>query len=353
MLTNLSIRSGCDAVADDSFAWYSRCPAPTASVLAIEYGWWQRHLTPLGVVARALDESAVGRSAHFHHQISGLFRDGGNIPPMWAKSRGQKTRVIAANWVREYQVIAVRSDMVDLDGGIAAYRLGLPQQAGARVDFYRAMALRGFQAAFEIQGANWSEARIIDVSQPQPDYAGGNGLANFHDAEVDALLAGHADAIYLKGAVGFDTLHRFGLRVLIDIGNNPDRMLTVNSGTPRVVTVDQAFIDRRPDVVQAYLVSMIEAAQWAFDHENEVLLAGKHVAHASIHGVQHGYGKNMHCHLMPELSTDILTALAYQNDFLLREGFTQEDVDVTKWVEPSHLEQAFARARRDPVATLP
>jgi len=73
--------------------WYSRCGAATASAIAIRQGWLQAEFSRGGTELRSLRDSEDGsvRDSHYHHQTSGLFREGGNIPPIWAR----------ANWPRD------------------------------------------------------------------------------------------------------------------------------------------------------------------------------------------------------------------------------------------------------------
>ncbi|HSC88038.1 MAG TPA: hypothetical protein VLC09_12235, partial [Polyangiaceae bacterium] len=85
--------------------WYSRCGAATASALAIRQGWLQREFdggsTRLHSLRDSDDQEVL--NSHYHHGLSGLFREGGNIPPIWARAGGSDTAVVAITWLDEYQ----------------------------------------------------------------------------------------------------------------------------------------------------------------------------------------------------------------------------------------------------------
>ena len=81
--------------------WYTRCGAATASALAIQKNWLQAEFSQGGTVLHSLRESNDQEilNSHYHHKLTGLFREGGNIPPIWAKAQGQDTAVIGITWL--------------------------------------------------------------------------------------------------------------------------------------------------------------------------------------------------------------------------------------------------------------
>src|SRR6188768_2703406 len=85
--------------------WYSRAGAATASSLAIRKNWLEAELSRDGVLLHSLRsaENQELRNAHYHHQQTGLFREGGNIPSIWARSHGRRTAVVGVTWLDEYQ----------------------------------------------------------------------------------------------------------------------------------------------------------------------------------------------------------------------------------------------------------
>ncbi len=45
------------------------------------------------------------RESHFTHALDFSFRQGGNIPPIWARSGGRQTRVVGITTTDEFQAV--------------------------------------------------------------------------------------------------------------------------------------------------------------------------------------------------------------------------------------------------------
>src|SRR5262245_63406157 len=87
--------------------WYTRCPVPTASGIAIELGWLDEEFAPDGIQVASLRSSGsrTVRESHFDHSMANSFREGGNTPPLWTRARGGDVRLIGATWVEQYQAV--------------------------------------------------------------------------------------------------------------------------------------------------------------------------------------------------------------------------------------------------------
>ena len=79
-----------------SSVWYTRCPAPTPLSIAHQLGWIDKQFQSTGVTVRSIRDSKdpAVRQSHFTHALDFSFRQGGNIPPIWARSDGRETRVV-------------------------------------------------------------------------------------------------------------------------------------------------------------------------------------------------------------------------------------------------------------------
>src|SRR6201996_6566557 len=92
-----------DAVSE---LWYTRCPVPTVSGIALEQKRLQSSFAQLGIplssVRAASDRDT--RTSHYDHRLRGMFREGGNIPAIWARAQGRETAVIGLTWVPERQI---------------------------------------------------------------------------------------------------------------------------------------------------------------------------------------------------------------------------------------------------------
>src|SRR4051812_32254236 len=81
-----------------SFAkiWYTRSPLPTASGIAEKQHSLHLVFASLGVDVEAIRTSAdrTVRYSHFTHHHPNLFREGGPVAPIWARSLGRETSLI-------------------------------------------------------------------------------------------------------------------------------------------------------------------------------------------------------------------------------------------------------------------
>ena len=322
--------------------WFTRCPVPTATGVAADLGWFDEEFGRDGITVRSLQDvpqsSLSGQ--HFEHGLPALFREGGNVPALWTRARGQQTRLIGLTWIEERQAILVGADssletVADLEGR----RLALPDRDRGTVDFWRAMALHGFTGALSIAGLTPDEATFIDVASTWGQNATGR-LPGQWDPELEALSEGRVDAVYVKGAVGVEAGERIGARVLVDLDANPDRRVRVNNGTPRPITVHQRLLDERPDLVARFLSVLLRASEWAAGHPSDLYEILQGETGAGKTGVTGAYRSDFHRSLHPTLAADRLQLLGRQKDFLLRHGFIESDVDIDAWADPSPLDDA-------------
>lgn len=341
--TVLNLDSGCPAL------WYSRCPVPTTSGIAQHYRWLHRAFAERGVELQSLRASADARvrEAHYNHAHPDMFREGGNVPPIWARASGQDTLVVGITWVDERQVLLVRDDSPlrepsDLQGR----RLGLPKHHTRNVDIARTAHLRGLLTALELAEVPREAVTFVDIEGGEFDLreTGQVGAGGDRADLLAALLEGRVDAIYAKGASSVALQAKHGLRALLDINAHPDPLVRVNAGTPRPITVNRDLVQRAPELVSHYLAVLLATADWAREHRDAAVLALAEETASSPESILQGYGESFHLHLRPALSDTYRQGLALQKDFLLREGFLPGDFDVASWIDPAPLAAAEALA---------
>ncbi|WP_028925024.1 ABC transporter substrate-binding protein [Pseudonocardia acaciae] len=318
--------------------WYTRCPVPTASGLAHSLGWLGEtaagHGLGFGVLQDAGPELAV---RHFDHTLSGLVREGGNVPALAARAQGSPTRLIGLTWIDEAQAILVGPES-SLE--LAGRRVGLPAWAQDRArSFPRAMALHGFASALRLSGLDLSDVRVVEIGvEPEPR---GRGIT----WGVEALLRGEVDAIYVKGARAQELAREHGLRVAVDLDATEHKRHRVNNGTPRPITVHADLLERRPEVVVDFLAQSLRAADWAAANLDGVREVLQRETRSGPDGVVAAYGAEFHRDLHPSLSDERLELLDVQKRFLYVHGFLAADFDLDSWVAREPLERA-----RDQVA---
>ncbi|MFI0423955.1 ABC transporter substrate-binding protein [Spongiactinospora sp. 9N601] len=310
--------------------WFTRCPVPTATGIAADQGWLAGEFATDGIEVRSLQDDFPGvpRETHYTHALTGLFREGGNVPALWARSRGEATRLIGLTWIEERQAVLVRAGAgVARPEQLKGLRLAVPRHRIA-IDFWRAMALSGFHGALAQAGLGLGDARLVDV---EAEPGGGQW-----EAELAALAAGEVDAVYVKGALAAEAAPRHGAEVGIDLDALPDRRARVNNGTPRPITVHQRLLDERPEVVARFLGVLLRAADWAAGHSEEVARILRAETGAGTAGVAAAYVPGASLHL--DLSPERLDLLARQEHFLRGQGFLESPVDVAAWADHTPLQ---------------
>lgn len=341
-ITRITI--GCQSL------WYSRCPVPTTSGIAQHYQWLHRAFAELGVELqslRASDDPRV-REAHYNHNHDNMFREGGNVPAIWARASGQDTVVVGITWVDERQVLLVAQDSpLQQPADLRGRRLGLPRHQTRNVDIARTAHLRGLLSALELAQVGRDEVTFVDIAGGEFDLreAGQASAGNDRSALLAALLEGRVDAIYAKGANSLILAERHDLRALLDINQHPDPMVRVNAGTPRPITVNRSLLQQAPQLVQRYLAVLIATADWASHNPQAAVAVLARETESTEAAIWQGYGEHFHQHLRPRLSALYRQGLAAQKDFLLREGFIATDFDIDSWIEAGPLQAAEDEAR--------
>jgi sulfonate transport system substrate-binding protein len=328
--------------------WYSRCGAATASAIAIRKKWLHEEFARDGIELRSLrdsDERAV-LDAHYHHRLPGLFREGGNIPPIWARAGGSETAVVGITWLDEYQgILSRKGGPIGDVGDLAGKRLALPVHDNL-IDFQRGAAQHAFVTALRLAGRDASEATFVDVHAPQRADSDRRPVTPF---EVDALLGGQVDAIFVRFARGARVARDERLHQVINLNDQPDPLTRVGNGTPRPMTVDRAFLGEHPDLVVKYLAVLLRTAAWAERHPDEVqrLLAEEGSAE-TLADVVASHGSKVHHAFVPRLSRQYVDGLELQKNFLRDHGYLKSDFSIHDWIVRQPLADAEALVARDP-----
>jgi len=331
--------------------WYTRCPVPTGLGIAVQKGWLQETVGTLGTQIQSLRESTdkAIRESHFDHTLRNSVRHGGNIPAIWARAQGRETRVIGLSWADEVQLILTLPDsgiktVKDLKGR----RFGLPDWAGAQIDFTRAQALRGLENALKLEGLQVGDVQLVNFryegtfSDPQVSTINGTPVSaqrvEGRNLELIGLLRGEVDAIFLKGASAARQAHEFGLHTVIDTGSHPEPLIRSNNGTPRTLAVDLNLLDNHFDVASGILDSVLRAEHWAHTHPEETRRYLARETNSSEYWVSAAYGDDAHLRLRTELNEQAIDALQDFTHFLHRWRFIPKSFEVRNWIDHRPLQ---------------
>jgi sulfonate transport system substrate-binding protein len=322
--------------------WYSRSPVPTASGIAAELNMLHEEFARDGIALHNLRDASSPelRRCDFNHRLPGLFREGGNVPALWARANGENTALLGLTWVDEAQLILALPDRgIHEVHDLAGRTFGLPKHKGDLVDPIRAMAFHGLLSALALAGMPSDSVKLVNIASA--DFDGPKDHRAGTNEALDALLRGDVDAIYAKGAPAVGYVERYGLVTVIDLNAQPETRFRVNNGTPRTITVDRDLAIRRPDLVARYLAVLIRTALWAESHSADVVRIVADETGTDPTSVTRGYGPELHRRLLPQLSASCLSALQIQRNFLRDWGFIDAEVDIADWIVPAPLHEAL------------
>jgi len=340
--------------------WYTCCPVPTASGIAIQHGWIDEEFAADGIKVaslRASPDRAV-RESHFDHTKEDSFRQGGNAPPIWARSEGRDIVVVGLTWLPQYQsILSLKGSPVKTLKDLRGRRVALPRRVNDQIDFWAASAKQGILQALALEGLGEKDVTWVDlpvhqtyIADPAASSAGAlfgaRQRAQSASAEAFALIRGEVDAIYHYGASGPALEAFLDAQVVFDLNHHPDQEVAINNGTPNVLTVSGGLLRERPDLVARYLAQVIRAAYWARTHRAEADIIFAREVSAVEEWLPEAFDSTLYDNLLPSLGDKLVHALEVRKDFLLKHGYLRRDFSVAEWVDPKPLEEAHALARR-------
>lgn len=336
--------------------WYTRCPVPTPVGLAAQLGLLEETFAREGLRLNSIIDSTdpAIRSSHFDHHLAWSFRHGGNVPPIRARSEGRATRLVGITWTDEFQaIVTLPGTGIRSTRDLVGRRFGVPRRPDGIVDFMAATALKGLASALSLEGLAPDQVEIVDIAladsvleaRERPDLFGLRGRLPFA-AEAIALLRGEVDAIYVKGTGGITAANFLAAHTVAEFGFHPDPKIRINSGSPRVLTVDERLAEDRPDLVTRLLETLTRAGAWAEEHPDEARRFVARETRSSEEVVRAANGPDLHRSLGIALDPEPIAAIGHYKDFLFAQGFLAGDFAIDDWVDA----RPFAALSRPAVA---
>jgi ABC-type nitrate/sulfonate/bicarbonate transport system substrate-binding protein len=337
--------------------WYTRCGIPTPLGLAVQLGWLHDEFAADGIAIKSLQDSTdpLEQASHFEHTLPHSFRYGGSSPAIWARARGQDTRVIGISWIDEYQaILTLPRSGIRSPSDLRGRRLGLPAPRGKGIDVARAASLRGFLTALELGGLGYNDVQWVDFADDtgidEPAQAPATPVRrprrHSYTLAAHALVRGDVDAIYVKDVRGAETAHLLGLHVAVDIGAHPDPQVRINYCTPRPLTVNGATLRDYPDIVVRVLARVVEAGRWARTHADDTASLIARETGWAPQWLRFAYGVNLNRNLETTLSEQSIRGLESFKNFLLQWKFIDADLDIRSWIDPAPFVTVEGRIAR-------
>jgi 2'-hydroxybiphenyl-2-sulfinate desulfinase len=345
--------------------YYSNCPVPNAFLIAARQ--FPQALAARGVRFELLPPQ---RSAtHFAFDHPRYSRFGGEIPPLLSEGTRAPgaTRLIGLTPCRSRQGFLVRQDdpargAKDLRGrriGITPNGRAMLDAATARLagddpweSTQRALGTweaRGLLHTLRRGGLDVAQVTLVEVPNPwaahrRADAEAASSFAPkdlFPDAtgpagneQVRALVEGRVDAVFSFLPYLAQTEQRGFGRLLDDLGTDPANDYV------SAWTVSADLVESRPELVQAAVDVVCEAAAWAAEHPGETA-----ALHADNFGVTEAavwaaLGPGFHRTLLPRLDGECLGLLDQTQTFLASRGVLPRPMRLGEWVEPRFLARA-------------
>jgi 2'-hydroxybiphenyl-2-sulfinate desulfinase len=324
---------------------YTICPVGNASFIAanreefLQQSFQKRGIKPVRLQTLPVDQWHV----HFDYQDDALFREGGNIPPIWAKSNGTGVVLIGYTFLLHKSYVLTRIDSpIDYVEQLRGGRLGIPVRPEVQVvDFFKAEIQRSLLIALNARGVTPGEVNFVELPSTEAEIGSDpNHKYSLGQSQVDALDGGRVDAVIGLGVHAQRLIASGKYKIIYELTAQPKLVAPLGGAYPNILTVSKKLAEESPEIVVEYIKQLLLAAEWAKTHLPETLELFSRQLHGTVGEVTASLPINYHKHLAPVLDQEGLLALESQKRFLFDYGFITKDFDIENWADPGFLKAA-------------
>lgn len=336
--------------------WYTRCPVPTASGIAFQRDMFKDEFDGSDFIVRNIKDLGRDKAdSHFNHTLENSFREGGSIPPLWARHGGADTVMIGLTFLSDSICFYVRPDSgINSFQDLKGKRVAVGVRPYILIDFMKINGHKAWDCGLRAHGMTLDDVDLVEVeihddmhAHINPNLSSdqkvtGGGLFQY---EIDALNRGEVDAIWAKGCQTRQLEREMGdqLRLISDLRRDTDNMELRVNANPRIITVSGNMARENPDAVVRYLQVLIRAARWSSEHPAEAAEVFATELGVTVEDINGSFVDNYQDKLWPNLSGDTMHLLSTQQDFMLKYGYLPSPVDLQAWCDDSFLRQAYER----------
>ena len=329
---------------------YTICPVGNASYIAANKGFLEKGFEKLGVKPiRVQTLPEKDWHIHFDYTSLALFREGGNIPPIWSKSEGREPVLIGIAFLPMKSYILTRIDSnIDTVEQLRGKRIGIPTRPEFIIDFFAATALHGFKSALTARDVSLADVKVTELPATEAQIATqDNWKSNLGDSAVQALNDGRVDAIFDGGVRAQQLLSTGKYTAIYEVSENPNLVIPTNNCYPNILTVSKKLAEDAPEIVIEYVKQVLLAAQWAKTNLSGVVELFSTQLHGSAGDVIKSLPAGFHQRLTPSITTEGLLALEGQKRFLLESGYIKNDFDIEAWADDRFLKAAWKEIEKE------
>lgn len=335
--------------------WYSRCPVATASGIAYQRKMFDEEFQGSEFEVRNIKE--LGRqqaSTHFTHVLKDSFREGGFIPPLWARQNGADTVVVGFTFVAETLRFYVRPDSgIQSFADLKGKKIGLPVRPQLEIDFMHVNAHKAFWGALKEHGMSEEDVQLTDfeidedvLATVNADYGQGEKrvVPPLYAGEIEALLRGEVDVVFAKNAEALYTerCYEGRIQMLYDLMTS-ERDEYKSNANPRPITVSGNTITENPEGVIRYLQVLVRASAFAADNRQQAAEVMATELGVETDDIFKAYQADFNEHLWPTFDEHVLGLARSFMGFMVDKGYLSDKVTLDGWINPEFLREAYRR----------